>query len=69
MIPVLVGVTFIVFFILALTPGDPAAIILGDGATPELLQRTREELGLNRPIVVRYLTYMRDALHGDLGVS
>ena len=69
MIPVLVGVTFIVFFILALTPGDPAAIILGDGATPELLQRTREELGLDRPIVVRYLIYMKDALHGDLGVS
>ena len=69
MIPVLVGVTFIVFFILALTPGDPAAIILGEGATPELLQRTREELGLDRPIVVRYLIYMKDALHGDLGVS
>ena len=69
MIPVLVVVTFIVFFILALTPGDPAAIILGDGATPELLQRTREELGLDRPIVVRYLIYMKDALHGDLGVS
>ena len=69
MIPVLVGVTFIVFFILALTPGDPAAIILGDGATPELLQRTREELGLDRPIAVRYLIYMKDALHGDLGVS
>lgn len=69
MIPVLIGVTFIVFFILALTPGDPAAIILGDGATPELLQRTREELGLDRPIVVRYLIYMKDALHGDLGVS
>ena len=69
MIPVLVGVTFIVFFILAPTPGDPAAIILGDGATPELLQRTREELGLDRPIVVRYLIYMKDALHGDLGVS
>ncbi|MDO4547150.1 MAG: ABC transporter permease [Clostridia bacterium] len=69
MIPVLLGVTFIVFFILALTPGDPAAIILGDGATAEALAQMREELGLNDPIIVRYFNFLANALRGDLGVS
>ena len=47
MIPVLLGVTFIVFFILNLSPGDPAAMILGDQASEEALEMKREELGLN----------------------
>ena len=46
MIPVLLGVTFIVFFILNLSPGDPAAMILGDQASEEALEMKREELGL-----------------------
>ena len=69
MIPVIIGVTFVVFFILNLAPGDPAAIILGDQATAEALAMKREELGLNDPIFVRYFHYMRDLLHGSLGVS
>ena len=69
MIPVLLGVTFIVFFIMALTPGDPAAIILGDQASAEALALKRIELGLNDPIVVRYFNYMKNMLHGDLGTS
>ena len=63
------GVTFVVFFILNLAPGDPAAIILGDQATAEALAMKREELGLNDPIFIRYFHYMRDLLHGSLGVS
>jgi peptide/nickel transport system permease protein len=69
MIPVLLGVTFIVFFIMNLTPGDPAAIILGDQATLESLAKTREELGLNDPLLVRYFNYLKNMCKGDLGVS
>jgi peptide/nickel transport system permease protein len=69
MIPVLLGVTFIVFFIMNLTPGDPAAIILGDQATAEALAQTREELGLNDPLVIRYFNYLKNMCRGDLGVS
>lgn len=69
MIPVLLGVTFIVFFILALTPGDPAAMILGDQASAEALEMKREELGLNDPIIVRYVDYMAGLVQGDLGES
>ncbi len=69
MIPVLLGVTFIVFFIMSLTPGDPAAIILGDQASAEALAMKRAELGLNDPLLVRYATYMGNLLQGDLGTS
>lgn len=69
LIPVLLGVTFIVFFILNLSPGDPAAMILGDQASAEALEMKREELGLNDPLLVRYGNYIWDMVHGDLGVS
>ena len=69
MIPVTLGVVFIVFFIMALTPGDPAAVILGDQASAEALEQLREELGLNDPLLVRFGHYVWDMLHGDLGVS
>lgn len=69
MIPVLLGVTFLVFFILALSPGDPARMILGEQATEESVQMMREELGLNDPIPVRYFRYMSGVLKGDLGTS
>lgn len=69
MIPVLLGVTFIVYFILSLTPGDPASIILGDGATEAGIQAMREQLGLNQNIFVRYFKFLVDALQGNLGFS
>lgn len=69
LIPVIIGVTFIVFFILNLAPGDPAAVILGDQASAEALAMKREELGLNDPLLVRYGNYMLGLLHGDLGTS
>jgi len=69
MIPVLLGVTFIVFFIMSLTPGDPAAIILGDQASSEALALKRIELGLNDPLLIRYAHYMGNLLRGDLGTS
>lgn len=69
MIPVLLGVTFIVFFIMNVSPGDPAAMILGDQASAEALAMKREELGLNDPLLVRYFNFIVNLLHGDLGTS
>ena len=63
LIPVLLGVTFIVFFILNLSPGDPAAMILGDQASAEALEMKREELGLNDPLLLRYGRYIWDMVH------
>ena len=69
MIPVLIGVSFLVFFILAVSPGDPARMILGEQATQESVDALREEMGLDDPVLVRYAHYMEDVLHGDLGTS
>lgn len=69
LVPVIIGVTFIVFFILNLSPGDPAAMILGDQASAEALEMKREELGLNDPLLVRYGKYMFGLVRGDLGTS
>jgi len=69
LIPVLIGVTFLVFFIMALRPGDPAIIILGDGATDESVAQLRAELALDDPMLVRYAKYMADLIRGDMGVS
>ena len=69
MIPVLIGVTFLVFFIMALRPGDEAAMILGEGATDQAVEQLREELGLNDPLLVRYGKYMADLVRGDMGQS
>lgn len=69
LIPVLIGVTFLVFFIMALRPGDPAIIILGDGATDESVAQLRDELRLDDPLLVRYASYMADLLRGDMGKS
>ena len=62
-------VAFVVFSLLYLTPGDPAAVIAGDAATTEDIQRIRANLGLDEPFVVRFGGWARDLLHGDLGTS
>ena len=69
LIPVLLGVTLLVFFILDLAPGDPAKTILGEQARPEDIAALREEMGLNDPFIVRYGRYMFDLVQGDLGTS
>lgn len=69
LIPVLIGVTLLVFFILDLAPGDPAKTILGETASPEAIEQLREEMGLDDPFFIRYGRYMWDLLHGDLGTS
>lgn len=69
MIPVMLGVTFLVYFIVSLTPGDVAANILGIGATEEAIIELTEEMGLDDPIIVQYGRYMGDLLTGDMGTS
>ena len=68
-IPVLLGVVFAVMLIMALVPGDPVELMLGDAATPEATARLREYLGLERPLVVRYAQYLGQLASGNLGRS
>jgi ABC-type dipeptide/oligopeptide/nickel transport system permease component len=65
----ILGAITIVFLILRLTPGDPAEIILGEYATPELVEQTRKELGLNKSIPEQYVIFLGDLITGDLGRS
>ena len=67
--PVMGVVALFVFLLLRLTPGDPAAVLAGDNATPEQLDRIRASLGLNEPLYVQFFTWINKLLHGDLGVS
>ena len=69
LIPVIIGVTFLVYFILDFAPGDPVAIILGIEATEEAIQEVRKELGLDKPFIIQYLNYMAKLCRGDLGKS
>lgn len=69
MIPVIIGVVFIIFAIMELTPGDPVMMILGEGAPIEAQEALREEMGLNDPFFIRFGRYVMDAAHGDLGTS
>ena len=70
LIPVMLGVSFIVFTLMYLTPGDPAKIMLGESAPQEEVTRLREELGLDDPFLVRYGRYVKDAVvHQDIGRS
>ena len=68
-IPVILGITLLIFTILSLSPGDPARLMLGDNAAPEEVAQLREELGLNDPLPVRYVNYMVNAVQGDFGQS
>lgn len=70
MIPVLIGVSVLVFSMIYIAPGDPARIILGDTASDEDVFQLREELGLNDPFYVQYFNYIKNILFkGDLGTS
>lgn len=69
LVPILLGVSTVVFFILHLTPGDPAQMMLGDFATREAVEKLREEMGLNRPLYVQYGLFVADIAQGDLGRS
>ena len=68
-VPVLLGLTVIVFAIMALIPGDPAIAILGSYATPENVARLNRDLGLDKPLVQQYFIWLENLLHGDFGRS
>lgn len=68
-IPVLIGVSVLVFGFIHLIPGDPAQTMLGERATPEKIAAVKRQLGLDRPIHEQYLLYVGRVLQGDLGVS
>lgn len=69
LIPVLLGVSIVVFALIRLIPGDPVIVMLGERARPEEIERVREEMGFNRPIYVQYLEWMGRIARGDLGTS
>lgn len=69
LIPVLLGVSLLVFTIMSLTPGDPAQLILGENAPKEAILKLREEMGLNDPFLVQYFRFVGKAILGDFGRS
>jgi peptide/nickel transport system permease protein len=68
-IPVMGAVALFVFLLLRLTPGDPAAVLAGENASPEHLERIRASLGLNEPLYIQFFTWINHLLHADLGTS
>ncbi|AQU80884.1 MULTISPECIES: nickel ABC transporter permease [Planococcus] len=68
-IPVIFGVTIVVFIIMQLVPGDPAVLLAGEGATQETIQALRTQLGLNQPLYAQYIDYVTNIFRGDLGTS
>ncbi|MCQ2554991.1 MAG: ABC transporter permease, partial [Clostridia bacterium] len=69
LIPIMLGVSAIIFTLKTFTPGDPARQILGNNATEEQVDAKREELGLNDPVLVQYVRYVAGVCHGDFGIS
>ncbi len=69
LIPVLFGVSILVFSLVRLIPGDPVLVMLGERARVEDVERVRKEMGFDRPIHIQYIEWMRRVLSGDLGTS
>ena len=69
LIPVILITSFLIFWAMSLTGGDPAMIVAGEGATKEEIEAVREELGLNDPFMVRYANYVKGMVTGDMGKS
>jgi peptide/nickel transport system permease protein len=69
LIPVLFGISVLVFFLIQLVPGDPAVTLLGTHATPEAVAALHQQFGLDRPLWQQYVTFLGRLLHGDLGDS
>ena len=69
LVPVIIGVTFIVFSIMYITPGSPAQVILGENAPEEKVKQLEEEMGLNDPFLVQYGRFLKNGVQGDFGRS
>lgn len=68
-VPVIIGVTIVVFIIMQLVPGDPAVLLAGEGATEATIEALRVQLGLHQPLYIQYFEYIGSLLQGDMGVS
>ncbi|MEH7399856.1 ABC transporter permease [Gottfriedia sp. NPDC057991] len=68
-IPVLLGVSLVVFLIMQMVPGDPATLLAGEGATKQTIEMIRHQLGLDRPVIIQYFDYVVHVLQGDFGES
>jgi len=69
LIPVLLGVSIIIFVLIRLTPGDPARILAGEHANQQTIQQIREKWGLNKSLTEQYFIWLKEALRGNLGRS
>jgi peptide/nickel transport system permease protein len=69
LVPILIGLSILVFLWIRALPGGPAASILGERATPEAIEQVERQYGLDRPIYVQYVKYVQSLLRGDLGTS
>ncbi|MBP2650873.1 MAG: peptide transporter permease [Firmicutes bacterium] len=68
-IPILLGVTLLIFILLHIVPGDPVTLMMNEHVDPDTIVRVRAQMHLDEPIFVQYLNFIWDALHGDFGVS
>ena len=68
-IPVILGISFLIFLLMHIAPGDPVTLLLGDDATPADIERTRREWGLDKPLMVQYWDFLTRAVTGDFGRS
>src|SRR4030042_5374486 len=69
LIPVVIGVTLILFLLFYIIPEDPARLILQKGASPEALENLRAKLGIDKPLYIQYWRYVKNLFSGDLGTS
>src|ERR671926_1585825 len=69
LVPILFGVSLLIFFWIRALPGSPAESLLGERATPALVKAYRQRYGLDRPVYVQYWDYLKTTVHGDFGVS
>src|SRR5919204_5760275 len=69
LVPILVGVSILIFFWIRALPGNPATALLGERSTPRLVQEYKQRYGLDRPLPIQYWDYVKTTFHGDLGTS
>ena len=70
LVPTIIGVSLLSFFIIRLVPGDPVMLLLGErGANPKVYKQMQQDLGLDKPIIIQYLVFIGNTLKGDLGKS
>jgi peptide/nickel transport system permease protein len=69
LVPILLGVSILIFFWVHALPGNPASALLGERATPELVKQYKDRYGLDKPMPLQYWEYLKVTVHGDLGVS